>query len=125
MYSFFSFLYIPSKIKPTDRPRNVRQYPVLVTENSTQSSEPLIERSSPQLQYPTEEERFPDQNFAFKSDSLEDNESTDDGGFKDRIENNATTNLINQMKEGITEVNPPQPGFYRFPQEDLVSVSDV
>ena len=97
-----------------------------MTENSTQSSEPLIERSSPPIHYSAEEETFPDQNFAFKSDSLEDNESTDDGGFKDRIETNPSTNIINQMKDGLTDVvNPPQPGFYRFPQEDLVSASDV
>lgn len=97
----------------------------MVTENSTQSSEPLIERTSPPIHYPADEETFPDQNYAFKSDSQEDNESTDDGGFKDRVEN-LTSTIINPMKDPLSDVNASHPpGFYRFPQEDLVSASDV
>lgn len=105
---------------------SLRQYPVLVTENSTQSSEPLIERSSPNIHYSQEDDTFQpiDRNYALKHQLLEDNESTDDGGFK-----NITGNIIScQMKDAnntLVNDTQQQSPFYRFPEGDLVSASDV
>ena len=101
---------------------------MLVTENSTQSSEPLIEGSSPPTHYSQEDDTHTafhrtDQNYAFKHESLEDNESTDDGGFKV----NDASNVIRQIKDTNNTSNndAAQNAFYRFPEGDFVSASDV
>lgn len=99
---------------------------MLVTENSTQSSEPLIERSSPTIHYSQEDNlnnfHRTDQNYAYKHESLEDNESTDDGGFKI---NPDTSNVIRSIRDSNNTSNDDQNAFYRSPEGDFVSASDV
>lgn len=71
----------------------------LTTENSVQSTEPLLQASVTPVYPPNTY----DQNLGFK-DSLE--EDSTDGGFRQ-------------------QPNFRNPGFYRFPQEDIASGSDV
>ena len=98
---------------------------MLVTENSTQSSEPLIERASPPIHFSQEDESFQttDQNYAFKHESLEDDESIDDGGFK----NTDVSNVIHQMKtsDNTSANDASSNAFYRLSENEFISASDV